>query len=99
MVNDLGYTFLRDAKDIGKKVSVLIYDHTTKKTVEDTMQYLYCKLTVNPVDSFRKVDDCAYTIKYENTEKELACWAFENYVTNLEPLDPIVRNKYSKSHK
>lgn len=96
MVNDLGYTFLRDARGIGKKIPLLIYDHFSKQNVKDTIEYLYCQLTINPIDSFYKVSDCAYTVKYRNIKKELGCWSLENYVTNLVPLDPKIREKYSK---
>lgn len=86
MVNDLGLTFLSDSKNTGKKVPVLIYDHTSKVQFTDTIEYIYCKLTIKVIDSPRKVKDCAYTIKYKQVEKELVCWSIENYVTNLEPI-------------
>lgn len=94
MANDLGYTNLKDIYGFGKKLPVVFYDVKEKIEINGDMQYLFCRLTINPIDAPAKEHQCDYTVYYNGLKKGLSCTFFTNYVVDLEPLDPEIRRKY-----
>jgi hypothetical protein len=84
MINDLGYTYLRDIHNTGRKLPLTLYDHTYNKQLQDTIQYLYCSITILPKSTATPQPGCAYTLTIGNTKKSIACWSLDNYVTNLQ---------------
>ncbi|MGN7784734.1 hypothetical protein ACTJIJ_09415 [Niabella sp. 22666] len=89
MMNDLGHTYLRDIYGSGKRIAASFYDVTQKREVKDSIEYMYCKLTVHPVGmpSKFKSDKCGYIISYGEVKKGLSCIYFDNYVTAIEPIN------------
>lgn len=89
MVNDLGYTCLKDVYGSGKKIAVSFYDVSQRREVKDSMEYLYCKITIHPIDIPKtiKSDKCDYILSYKDFKKGLSCIYFDNYVTAIEPIN------------
>lgn len=94
MTNDLGYTNLRDIYGYGVKIPVQFYDVTEKKEISGDMEYLFCRLTINPIDVPAKEHQCDYMVYYNGLKKGLSCAFFTNYVIGIEPLNPEIRKKY-----
>lgn len=88
MTNDLGYTCLRDTYGSGKKIAVSFYDATQKREMKDSIEYIYCKVTILPIGIPSKIksDKCDYILSYKNVQKGLSCIYFDNYVTAVVPI-------------
>jgi hypothetical protein len=94
MENDLFLTCLKDSRGVGKRIPLTFFDESSHTEVRDTAEYLYCRLTVVPIEVPHKEDTCAYTLKHKLQIKGLACWSLTNYVKDLEPIKNAERDLY-----
>lgn len=97
MINDLGYNLLSEARSIGlNSIPVNVYDISNHLEVNDTMQYMFCNVTINPLSNYKRLAECAYIILDNGNKSKFVCGAMENYVTELEPLNTDMRKKFLK---
>ena len=90
--NDLGYTFFEDLEGLGNKIKVSIYDNIEKAQKTDTLMYLYCRINLEVLEAPYRLDSCTYMLT--DLRKNLSCIFFQNYLTEVEPLDAEIRRKY-----
>ena len=93
MPNHYGYTWLADSRSIGRRMAIPFFEQYSNNEVTDTLEYFYCRATINPLDTARKSDSCGYTVKYKGKERGLACWSLTSFVMDLEPLGPEERRR------
>lgn len=92
--NDIFQTSLIDSKGIGRKVPVMFYDSFLGKNIIDTLEYLYCNVTINPIEKYKTLDTCSYIMKNNSGNRKLACISLTSYVSSLQPMNVTERNKY-----
>jgi hypothetical protein len=93
MVNDLGYTWLMDSRGIGRTMVIPFYAQFSGKEVTDTLEYFFCRATINPLDTARRLDSCSYIINYNGKQKGLGCWSLASFVMDMEPLGSEERRR------
>lgn len=90
--NDLGYTFFEDLEGIGIQIPIVFYDNYRREKIADTLIYLYCRVVVEVIEVPSHLDTCNYTLEYK--KKKFPCIFFQNYLTDVEPLNLEMRRKY-----
>jgi len=93
---DLGLTYLADSRGIGKRCSVVLYGDVSK-VQPDTMEYYYCRITLNPMELPKKSKECAYIVDFGPMKKSLGCLILSSYVSEVKPLSKDERLKYLES--